>query len=177
MKNWNECSNNESERAQKAIHPFAPVWDPYCRILILGSFPSIKSRELGFYYGHPQNRFWKIISAVYNEKTPNTIIEKREMLLRRHIALWDVIKSCKIIGSSDASICDAIPNDINELVKNCTLDIIILNGKKAEHLYQQYWKDLNIRTITLPSTSPANAAWSLEHLIEVWGVALNGFTI
>ena len=174
MKSWNDCSNNDSKRAQRVIHPFAPVLDPYCRLLILGSFPSVKSREECFYYGHPQNRFWRMISTVYNEKVPGTIDEKKEMLLRRHIALWDVIKSCRIIGSSDASICDAIPNDLNELTKHCQLDMILLNGKTAERLYLRYWKNMKIRVLTLPSTSPANAAWSLEHLTEVWGEALNG---
>ena len=148
MKSWNDCSNNDSKRAQRVIHPFAPVWDPYCRLLILGSFPSVKSREECFYYGHPQNRFWRMISTVYNEKVPGTIDEKKEMLLRRHIALWDVIKSCRIIGSSDASICDAIPNDLNELTKHCQLDMILLNGKTAERLYLRYWKNMKIRVLS-----------------------------
>ena len=174
MRNWNDCSNNDSERAQRVIHPFAPVWDPYCRILILGSFPSVKSREQCFYYGHPQNRFWRMIAAVYDEKVPVTIDEKRELLLRRHIALWDVIKSCRIVGSSDASICDAVPNDLNKLMEQCPLDTVILNGKTAERMYLRYWKDLGVRAITLPSTSPANASWNLERLTEAWGAALKG---
>ncbi|MBO4378723.1 MAG: DNA-deoxyinosine glycosylase [Clostridia bacterium] len=174
MRNWNGCSNNDSERAQRVIHPFAPVWDPYCRILILGSFPSVKSREQCFYYGHPQNRFWRVIAAVYNEKVPATIAEKREILLRRHIALWDVIKTCRIVGSSDASICDAVPNDLYELLEHCPLDMVILNGKTAERMYLRYWKDLGLCALTLPSTSPANAAWSLERLTKAWGEALNG---
>ena len=151
------------------IHPIDPVFDKDSRILILGSFPSVKSRESGFFYGHPQNRFWKVTSAVFDEKEPESIEEKRAFLLRNHIAVWDVIKTCRIRGSSDASIEDAEVNDLSRILNYSSITKIYVNGKTAERLYRKYMKVIYERDcIVLPSSSPANAAWSLERLIESW---------
>ena len=151
------------------IHPIPPVYDKNSKILILGSFPSVKSREAGFFYGHPQNRFWKVIAAVFDDTVPETIDEKREFLIRNHIAVWDVIKSCKIEGSSDTSIRNVTPNDLKIIINNSDVRKIYVNGKTAEKYYIKYIeRELGIKAQCLPSTSPANAAWSLERLIEEW---------
>lgn len=153
------------------VHPIEPIYNKKSEILILGSFPSVKSREEGFFYGHPQNRFWKVTSAVFNESTPHTIQEKRKFLLRNKIAVWDVIHSCEIIGSSDSSIKDVIVNDLMEILNTADIKHIFVNGKKAFSLYNKYTKkQTNIEAICLPSTSPANASWNLERLIEEWKV-------
>ena len=152
-------------------HPIPPLYDAYSRILILGSFPSVKSREQGFFYGHPQNRFWKVVAAIFEEETPQTIEEKRAFLLRNHIALWDVIGSCEIIGSSDASIRNVKPNDLSEILRAAPIRQIYVNGKTAEKMYKRYTLPKSGReAICLPSTSPANAAWSVERLVEAWSV-------
>ena len=119
-------------------HPIEPVFDQNSRILILGSFPSVKSREVKFFYGHPKNRFWKVIAAVYGEKAPDSIEEKKSFLLRNHIAVWDVIKSCDIEGSADSSIKNVVPNDLNRILNQAEIEHIFLNGKKAEQLYKKY---------------------------------------
>ncbi|MBR1797903.1 MAG: DNA-deoxyinosine glycosylase [Clostridiales bacterium] len=151
------------------IHPISPVYDKNSKILILGSFPSVRSREEGFFYGHPQNRFWKTIAAVYEEDTPHSIEEKKALLLRNHIALWDVIRSCEIEGSSDASIRDVIPNDINIILKEADIRQIYVNGKTALKYYQRYIElDIGRMAICLPSTSPANASYNAERLLESW---------
>ena len=151
------------------IHPISPVYDADSEILILGSFPSVKSREEGFFYGHKQNRFWKVVAAVFGEETPETIEEKRAFLLRNHIAVWDVIHSCEIEGSSDSSIRNVTVNDLNEILKVADIRDIYVNGKTAEKYYKKYTEQLVGReAICLPSTSPANAAWSLERLITAW---------
>ncbi len=150
-------------------HPIPPVFDKDSRILILGSFPSVRSREEGFFYGHPQNRFWKVIANVFGEEIPNTIDEKRALLLRNHVALWDVIGSCEIEGSSDSSIRNVTVNDISLILDKADIRMICLNGKKAEQYYKKYLLPVTGREgICLPSTSPANAAWSMEKLIWVW---------
>lgn len=150
-------------------HEFPPVWDGNSRILILGSFPSVKSREQNFFYGHKRNRFWKVLSAVLDCKEPITIEEKRKMLLDNGIALWDVIQSCEIKGSSDSSIRNVIPNDLSEMLANSKIKRIYTNGQTAGNLYKKYMQsEVNMEAITLPSTSPANAAWSLERLIETY---------
>ena len=146
-------------------HPIKPIYDEYSEILILGSFPSVKSREYGFFYGHPQNRFWKVLAAIYNEGTPETNEEKKEFLLRNHIALWDVIASCEITGSADSSIKNAVPNDLNEILSSANIRAIFTNGKTADKLYRKY---NSRKAVCLPSTSPANAAWRLEKLTEYW---------
>ena len=147
-------------------HPVEPVFDQNSRILILGSFPSVKSREVKFFYGHPKNRFWKVIAAVYGEKAPDSIEEKKSFLLRNHIAVWDVIKSCDIEGSADSSIKNVVPNDLNRILNQAEIEHIFLNGKKAEQLYKKYMEKEIAEC--LPSTSPANAAWSLKRLVEEW---------
>ena len=151
------------------IHPISPVYDSDSEILILGSFPSVKSREEGFFYGHKQNRFWKVVAAVFGEETPETIEEKRAFLLRNHIAVWDVIHSCEIEGSSDSSIRNVTVNDLNEILKVADIRDIYVNGKTAEKYYKKYTEQLVGReAICLPSTSPANAAWNTERLITEW---------
>ena len=156
------------------IHPISPVYDKDSKILILGSFPSVKSREEGFFYGHPQNRFWKVVASVYGEDMPKSIEEKKAFLLKNHIAVWDVIKSCDIEGSSDASIKNVVANDLNEILNSADIKAIYVNGKTALKYYQKYTEKLIGReAVVLPSTSPANAAFSLERLIEEWEVIKN----
>ena len=151
------------------IHPIAPLYDENSKILILGSFPSVKSREAGFFYGHPQNRFWKVVAKVFDEDIPQTIEEKKAFLLKNHIAVWDVIKSCDIEGSSDSSIKNVKANDLNKILKTADIKEIYVNGKTAFKYYQKYTEQKLGRTAKcLPSTSPANAAWSIERLVEAW---------
>ncbi|MBQ1306843.1 MAG: DNA-deoxyinosine glycosylase [Erysipelotrichaceae bacterium] len=152
-------------------HQIEPVYDKNSKILILGSFPSVKSRETGFFYGHPQNRFWKIVAAVFEEDVPATIEEKKKMLLRNGIALWDVAASCEIDGSADSSIRNVRPNDIKKLISETSISRIYVNGRTALKLYQKYLEEqLGMEAIVLPSTSPANAAYSLERLIDAWRI-------
>lgn len=153
------------------VHPIPPVFDSASRILILGSFPSVKSREVGFFYGHPQNRFWKLIAAVFADAPPQSVEEKKDFLLRHHIALWDVIRSCEIVGSSDASIRNVRANDLNLILRHAGIQSIYVNGKTALKYYQKYAEPIVGRAaICLPSTSPANAAWTMDRLIEAWSV-------
>ena len=162
---------------QRQNHEFPPVYDKESEILILGSFPSVKSREMQFFYGHPQNRFWKLIAELYEEETPETISEKKQLLLKHHIALWDVIASCDIAGSSDSSIRNVVPNDISGIVEKSRIRKIYANGGKAKQLYDRYLAEqVGIQAVLLPSTSPANAAYSLEKLKQHWQVITeNGF--
>ena len=153
------------------MHPIPPTWDSRSEILILGSFPSVKSREMAYFYGHPQNRFWKVLSALFGEAVPQTAEERRCFLLRQHIAAWDVIASCRITGSSDSSIRDAEVNDLRPILEAAPIRQIFTNGKTADRLYRQYTLAQTGRTaVCLPSTSPANAAWSLERLIDAWSI-------
>ncbi len=153
----------------KVSHVFPAVFDDRSRILILGSFPSVKSREMQFYYGHKQNRFWKMVSEMLKEEVPQTIEEKKGMLLRNHIALWDVIDSCTIIGSSDSSIEDVKANDIAGLLKKTEIVKVFLNGRKAYELYNKHvLKQTGVEGILLPSTSSANAGRKYEDLLEDW---------
>lgn len=157
--------------AERQAHPIAPVFDEMSRILILGSFPSVKSREAGFFYGHPQNRFWRVLAAVLGCAVPVTIDEKRDMLLAHHVAVWDVIASCEITGSSDSSIRNAVPNDVGPIAAQ--VQAIFCNGQTAFRLYGRFLEPVLGRpAIPLPSTSPANAAWSLERLTDAWRAAL-----
>ena len=150
-------------------HEFEPVYDEYSQILILGTLPSVKSRENHFYYGHPQNRFWKLLAYLTQVQIPETIEQKKSFLLEHHIAVWDVIKSCEIEGSSDASIRDVIPNDLSEILKIADIQTIYTNGGKAYELYCKYIYPVNgIKAHKLPSTSPANAGYSLDRLKEAW---------
>ena len=155
------------------IHPFPPLYDEHSEILILGSLPSVKSREQMFFYGHPQNRFWKVLSAVLGETLPTTIEEKKQMLLRNHIALWDTIYSCDIIGSSDSSIRNVVPTDLNRILAESAVSRIYCNGKTSGKYFEKYQqKTIGMEAQVLPSTSPANAAYSVEKLISVWAEAL-----
>ena len=162
-------------------HTLQQIYNTKSKILILGSFPSVKSRETGFYYGHPQNRFWKVLSAVLRVNTPVTTKEKTNMLLSHGIALWDVIASCDITGSSDSSIANVTANDLEPLILASNISVIYCNGHKAFTLYEKYIKPalskkkiINPNAIELPSTSPANAAWSLDALINSWNRILSG---
>lgn len=150
-------------------HPIGPVYDGNSRILILGSFPSVKSREQMFFYGHPQNRFWKVVAAVFEQPVPETVAEKRAFLLASGIALWDVIASCEIEGSADSTIRSAVPNDIGKILDCADIREIFVNGKTAEKYYNRYLLGtVGRRAVYLPSTSPANASWPLSRLVEAW---------
>ena len=150
-------------------HQIEPVYDNQSRILILGSFPSVKSRESGFFYGHPQNRFWKVLAAICDEKLPETKEEKITFLLQNQIAVWDVIASCDIEGSSDSSIKNVIPADISRILDTADIREIYCNGTTAYNLYRKHLEKLTGRKATkLPSTSPANAARNLDKLIVEW---------
>lgn len=152
-------------------HPFPPVYDEHARILILGSFPSVKSREQGFFYGHPQNRFWRVLAAVFGEEVPKTVPERRAFLLRCGVALWDVLAACEIKGSADASIRQAEPNDLAMILARAPIRAIYANGQTAGDLYRRFDEPKLLRSaVVLPSTSPANAAWTLDRLIEAWKV-------
>ncbi|MGN0493132.1 MAG: DNA-deoxyinosine glycosylase [Acutalibacteraceae bacterium] len=150
-------------------HPIPPLYDQNSKVLILGSFPSVKSREQMFFYGHPQNRFWKVLSAVMGAEIPKTIKEKSRFLHTNHIALWDVIASCDITGSSDSSIKNVVPNDLTEVLSKADIKQIFVNGRTAEKYYNKYIRDVIAReAVCLPSTSPANAGWSVERLTQAW---------
>ena len=155
----------------REYHLIEPVYNKSSKILILGSFPSVKSREANFFYHHPQNRFWKILANIYNTELPETIIEKKEFLINQHIAVWDVIASCNIKGSSDSSISDVKVNDLIRIINDSAIKHIYTNGNLANKLYHQYFDDKIALPVTkLPSSSPANASYSLERLIECWKV-------
>lgn len=150
-------------------HPISPFFDENSTILILGSFPSVLSRKSNFYYGHPQNRFWKVLKEVFHEPLPTTIDEKKAFLKRHHIALWDVIATCKIKGSADQSIQDVTCNDISLILKQAPIKHIYVNGQTAFKLYQKYtYQTIKKEAILLPSTSPANAAYRVSDLVEKW---------
>ena len=159
--------------AQRIDHPFGPLYSERSTVLILGSFPSVKSREQQFFYGHPQNRFWKVIAALYHAEVPADIPEKKELILRNGLALWDVIASCEITGSSDASIRSVRANDLGRILSRSPIRMICCNGKTS---WQQYDRLIRPQTgreaVCLPSTSPANAQWTLPKLIEAWSVIL-----
>ncbi len=152
-------------------HTIKPFYNKDSKVLILGSFPSVKSREEGFYYAHLRNRFWKVLASIFEEE----IVDKKEFLKKHKIALFDVCASCEIKGSSDASIKEVVPNNIKEILEESAIQHIILNGKTASKLYQKYMNEIKVPSITLPSTSPANATFSLEKLIEEYQI-LKGFT-
>lgn len=156
---------------QKLKHTFSPIYDRSSEILILGSFPSVKSREVSFFYGNKQNRFWLTLAAVLKCDVPQSREEKKTMLLKNNIALWDVIAECEIIGSDDSSIRNVTVNDISLILNSCEIQSIYANGAAAGKLYKKYAQNVTGRDITvLPSTSPANAACSLPCLIEAWSV-------
>ena len=158
----------------KQHHNIQPIYNKQSHILILGSFPSVKSREAQFFYHHPQNRFWKILTTLYQEPPLTTIEEKKQFLLKHHIALWDVIESCEIKGSSDSSIDNVKVNDIQSILNSTNIQYIYTNGKKAHQLYQKYCLPITHKEdICLPSSSPANAQFSLERLIKEWEIILS----
>ena len=158
----------------KQHHNIQPIYNKQSHILILGSFPSVKSREAQFFYHHPQNRFWKILTTLYQEPPITTIEEKKQFLLKHHIALWDVIESCEIKGSSDSSIDNVKVNDIQSILNSTNIQYIYTNGKKAHQLYQKYCLPITHKEdICLPSSSPANAQFSLERLIKEWDIILS----
>ncbi|XCP84781.1 DNA-deoxyinosine glycosylase [Roseburia hominis] len=166
---------NESQFVK---HEISPVYDETSRILILGSFPSVKSRENKFFYGHPQNRFWKVLAQLLEEPLPLTIEEKKSLLLSHHIALWDVVDSCEITGSSDSSIRNVTPSDLTRITTASPIRHIYTNGGTADKLYCKYCFPMTqMAAIRLPSTSPANAAWSLERLLGEWRVILPDLVI
>ncbi len=154
---------------QNIVHPFAPLYDKNCKILVLGSFPSVKSREQNFFYGHPQNRFWRLVAMLFGEEIPQTIEQKRALALKHHIAMWDVIHSCTVTGSSDSSIKDVVPNDLSTVLQNSAVTKIFCNGALSYKLYEKYiFPKTGIKAVKLPSTSPANAAYSLDRLAQSW---------
>ncbi len=155
------------------LHPIPPVWNKNSKILILGSFPSVKSREEGFFYGHPRNRFWLILSQLLGEPIPKSIDEKKKLLLSHEIALWDVLAACEITGSADSSIKTAVPNDISDIINTAKIKRIFLNGRTAASLYSRYIsRTVDIEAVYLPSTSPANASWTIEKLKKAWAEIL-----
>lgn len=161
----------EKAARQEISHPFPPLFDQHSRVLILGSFPSVKSREELFFYGHPQNRFWRVLAAIFEEAVPNTVREKTRFLLSHGIALWDVIASCEIVGSADSSIQKVRANDLSPILEGADIRQIFVNGKTAEKYFNRYLKsEIGREAVCLPSTSPANAAWSLERLTDAWRI-------
>ena len=159
--------------ANQLTHPFGPLYNKNSRVLILGSFPSVKSREQNFFYGHPQNRFWKVIAALFDQPVPQSIEEKKQLILCNGLALWDSIASCEITGSSDSSIRNVKVNDLSIILDHCSIEQIYCNGRKSHELYCRFIEPATGRqAVCLPSTSPANAAWSLERLIDAWSVIL-----
>ena len=152
----------------RVAHDIPPVFDGRSRVLVLGSFPSVKSRG-NFFYHHPQNRFWKVLAAVFGEDAPETVEEKKALLLHHGVALWDVSAECDVTGSSDASIRNAVPNDLGPILETARIGRVFTNGTTAHALYREFLAArVPLPETTLPSTSPANAAWSLERLIEAW---------
>lgn len=158
----------------RIFHPIAPLYDERSKILVLGSFPSVKSREQKFFYGHPQNRFWPLWALLFSEDCPKTVEEKRDFALQHHIAMWDVLASCTISGSADSTIKNVTANDIRPILETADIKNIFVNGKTAEKYYIKYILPVTGReAVCLPSTSPANAAYNLERLAKEWNVAKN----
>ena len=153
------------------VHPFPPLFGKNSETLILGSFPSVKSRESLFFYGHPQNRFWRVVSYIYGQKLPVSIEDKKALILDHGLALWDTIHSCTVTGSSDSSVRDVVPNDISGMINKSRINRIFCNGALSHKMYTKYiFQSTGIQAVRLPSTSPANAAYSLERLIKEWMV-------
>jgi len=149
-------------------HPIAPVYDKNSKILILGSFPSTKSREEMFFYAHPQNRFWRVLSTLLGESLPESVEEKQRLLLKHKIAVWDSIASCNIVGSSDSSIKNVVPNNLDIILKSSDIKRIFTNGKTSEKYFKRF--NPTLQSINLPSTSPANAAWNFDKLLNEWKI-------
>lgn len=155
------------------IHSIEPVFDTESRVLILGTMPSPKSREVQFYYGHPQNRFWRILAAVLGEEVPQSVPEKKAMLLRHRIALWDVLAECEITGASDSSIRNPVANDLSVILDHAPVQAVFTTGATAWKLYTRLQKPhTGIEAVRLPSTSPANCAVKMEALTEAYKAIL-----
>lgn len=156
---------------ERVSHPIPPLYNEASKVLVLGSFPSVKSREGQFFYHHPQNRFWKVISTIFDEPLPHTIEEKRNLLLHNNIAVWDVIQSCEIVGSADSSIKNVIANDLSGILNVANISQIITNGRTSGQLYMKHiFPQTKIEALCLPSTSPANASCSMDCLVKEWSV-------
>lgn len=149
----------------KVRHEFPPVYNKASRVLILGTIPSPKSRELGFYYMHPQNRFWKMLCSVLGENIPADIEGRRALCIKYGIALWDVLESCEIRGAEDSSISEAVPNDLRRIIGACRIRQVFTTGKKAHALYKRFFPDLP-EDICLPSTSPANRTITEAEMLD-----------
>ncbi len=150
-------------------HPFGPLYDQNSRTLLLGSIPSPKSREIGFYYGHPQNRFWPVLAAVFGEPPPQTIAQKRALALRHGVALWDTLACCEIRGASDAAIRNPVANDIASFLKETQIQSIFCTGAVSFRWYEKLCRPkTGLAAVKLPSTSAANAAWSFERLVSAY---------
>lgn len=154
-------------------HTISPIYDEHSAVLILGSFPSVRSREVGFFYGHPQNRFWRVLASVFETPVPEAVKDKTDFLLHHHIALWDVAASCDIQGSSDSTLTHVVPNDLTPILATAPIRRIFVNGATAARYYERLIRPQIGREATLlPSTSPANATWSLDRLVEAWRIIL-----
>ncbi len=157
--------------AEHIVHPIPPLYDENSRVLVLGSFPSIKSREAMFFYGHPQNRFWRLLALLCGEPEPKTVEEKKRLALSHGVAMWDSIHSCTIVGSSDSSVRDVVPNDLSVILENSRVEKIFCNGALSHRMYMKHiYPNTGIAAVKLPSTSPANAAFSLDRLAKCWKV-------
>lgn len=169
----NKKKQDAAQEYTHVVHPIPPLYDRNSEILILGSLPSVKSREAQFFYHHPQNRFWRVLALITEDETPGSIEEKKAFLHRHHFAVWDVIRECDIIGSSDGSIRGALPNDIGAILKAAPIQRILTNGEKAYRLYERYClPQTGMEAVRCPSTSPANASFSLERLAGEWKRAM-----
>lgn len=167
-------SGKKSHGGEILLHSIPPVWDERSRILILGSFPSARSRETSFFYGHPQNRFWRVLSELLEVPLPTSVEEKKRLLLSHGIALWDVVGRCRIVGSSDSSIREVSPNPVGQILSSAPITRVFTNGKTAEKLYRKYlYPSLGTDSVCLPSTSPANASKTLSELLGDWKVILD----
>jgi hypoxanthine-DNA glycosylase len=168
-----DIGHPESATPKRINHKFPPIFDANSKILILGTLPSVKSRETHFYYGHPQNRFWLLLAKLTKSEVPQTIEEKKSLLRKNKIAIWDVIQSCEITGSSDSSIKNVTPVNLAEILSQCKIKKIYSNGQKAKELYDRYLKkDTGREIVPLPSTSPANASYTLDRLVESWNIII-----
>ena len=162
-------STKPNDKYEHVVHTFGPLYNQESRILIVGSIPSPASREIGFYYGHPRNRFWHVLAEIFGESVPETIEEKKAFILCKGLALWDVIEECDIIAASDSSVKNAVPTDIAGLLEKTKIERIICNGTLSKKVYDKYQLErTGIPAIKMPSTSPANAAWTLQKLIDAW---------
>lgn len=159
---------------ERIVHPLEPLYDKNSKIIVLGSFPSVKTREYGFFYGHPQNRFWKIMEVLFDCDLDKSIDERKNFMLEHNIAMWDTIYACDIVGSSDASIKNVVPTPLSDIVENSNIEAAFCNGATSYKYFKKYHEEnLHIKSFKLPSTSPANARYSLDDLVSEWKILLN----